>query len=211
MTTPQHLCENEIKKQVVEDLLGPEAIWTNHPVTELASTFTNLCILLNASPECILNESLLAHLMNFEVRLLALPDQMELISKQTTCLLELCDEKEQVKNLLQGGEVRKSESSQLQSKIKAFMEETQQKTAEVMEYKRKLQKINFDRSISDSNMKKREERLTDLQRRLKHLEDRLEKYKGLEARESDIIHRIQELKTEQDNMEARFRRLSFGF
>src|SRR5690349_15454601 len=128
MTTPEQLCDNEIKKQVVHDLLGPDDTWTNYPVTELASTFADLCILLNASPECILNQSLLAHLMNFEVRLLSLPDQMEFVSKQTTCLLELSDEKERVKNLLQGGEVRKNEASQLQSKIKAFMEETQQKT-----------------------------------------------------------------------------------
>lgn len=206
------MTEGDVKKQVVEELLGSLDDATGTFV-DAVRRLTELCNVLGIESTCILSQQcgLPHHLLEHEKNMLSLSGRKDLMKEQAFLFTEIMEEKNRIKSITQEGKTRLLDNKQIIApKLKSLNEELKEVSAEALDCKKKLKRIGFEENLSDSKIQEKEDRVAQFQSQLNRLQKESRSFDGLQPQSSDIIQRIRELKVEHDNLECQFRDLDIS-
>ena len=199
--------EQEIKKAIVERILGDEA--KNPAIHEMSTALANLATALKCDADAVVN-NFLPQLMDLNVQMLSMSRTEELIKKQQDKLEEINQETKKMKDLMMKANLEKKRDELMRKDLESKKKEFEDVDAEYKEVKSKLVSIGFRDELCDANIKHMEKKLADKKEELDRLQNEISMFEGLEPNVNSLRMGIIDVRKQMDQIEANLKRMSVG-
>lgn len=199
--------EQEIKKVIVERILGDEA--KNPVIHEMSTALANLATALKCDADAVVN-NFLPQLTDLNVQMLSMSRTEQLIKKQEEKLEEINQETKKMKDLMMKANLEKKRDDIVRKDLDSKKKQFEDVDAEYKEVKSKLVSIGFRDELCDANIKYLEKKLADKKEELDRLQDELAMFEGLEPNVNGLRMGIMDVRKQMDQIEANLKRMSVG-